>query len=334
MKLLETTSSLSPRVEAPMLETPILIEAACLEDGLGRPSYSHQVLAPARSRFADYLELTKPRIAVLVLFTVAIGALLGNRSAIDLTVFLHTLIGTALVAAGASALNQFFERHTDALMRRTENRPLPAGRILPLEALLFGAGLGLGGLVYMIALVRQPLPVLIAGVTYVSYVFIYTPLKRITTLNTLVGAVPGALPPLIGWTAVGGELGAEAAMLFLILFLWQVPHFLAIAWMYRDDYARAGLWMLPVVDANGVMTGRQMAAYAFALIPVTLCWGLLSSAGLGFMLVALALGAAFLWSAVGFVRQRTTSSARRVLHLSLLYLPAVLTLLLVQRALN
>jgi len=308
------------------------VEASCLQDGLGEPSCV--ALSPSRTRFADYLELTKPRIAVLVLFTVAAGALLGSRSAIDLTIFLHTLIGTALVAAGASVLNQLLERHADAMMRRTENRPLPAGRIQPLEALLFGAGLGGGGLVYLMLLVRHPLPMLIAGITFVSYVLVYTPLKRITTLNTLVGAVPGALPPLIGWTAAGGELGTEAAVLFLILFLWQVPHFLAIAWIYRDDYARARLWMLPVADLNGGMTGRQMTAYAFALIPATLCWGALSSAGVGFMLAAQILGVAFLWSAIGFLRQRSTSSARRVLHLSLVYLPAVLTLLLVQRALN
>lgn len=327
MKLLER-GALSPRVE-----TPILADAACLE-------------TPARSRVADYLELTKPRIAVLVLFTVATGALLGGRTAIDLAIFVHTLLGTALVAAGASALNQLLERHADALMRRTENRPLPAGRIQPLEALLFGTGLGIGGLIYLIVLVRQPLPVLIAGVTFISYVFVYTPLKRVTTLNTLVGAIPGALPPLIGWTAAGGELGAEAALLFLILFLWQVPHFLAIAWIYREDYARAGLWMLPVVDAGGRMTGRQMAAYAFALIPVTLCWSLLASAGIGFVLAAMALGTAFLWSASAFMRQVRqdrgrvgfescpTRSARRVLHLSLLYLPAILTLMLIGRALN
>lgn len=283
-----------------------------------------------RSRLADYLELTKPRIAVLVLFTVAAGALLASRSALDLATLAHTLLGTALVAAGASALNQLLERHSDALMQRTENRPLPAGRLQPLEALLFGLILGLTGLAYLAVFVRQPLTVLIAGFTFASYVFLYTPLKRVTTLNTLVGAVPGALPPLIGWTALGGDIGPEAAVLFFLLFLWQVPHFLAIAWIYRDDYARAGLRMLPVLDGDGAMTGRQMVAYCLALIPVSLCWGPFAQGSAMFILAAVVLGLAFLLAATRFLRHRTIPQARRVLHLSLLYLPALLTLLLLE----
>jgi protoheme IX farnesyltransferase len=287
----------------------------------------------ARSRFADYVELTKPRVALLVLFTVAAGALLACQSVIDIATLMHTLVGTALVAAGASALNQLLERHSDALMQRTENRPLPAGRILPVEALLFGLVLGLTGLAYLAIFVRQPMTVAIAGLTFALYFFVYTPLKRLTTLNTLVGAVPGALPPLIGWTAMGGELGPQAAVLFFILFLWQVPHFLAIAWIYREDYGRAGLRMLSVVDDAGTMTGRQMVAYCLALVPVSLCWGLASPGSTLFVAAALLLGLAFVWTTIRFLCRPSIGQARSVLHLSLIYLPALLTLLLMERML-
>jgi protoheme IX farnesyltransferase len=282
-----------------------------------------------RSRVADYLELTKPRVAVLVLFTVAAGAWLASRTTPDLACLLHTLCGTALVAAGASALNQLLERHSDALMRRTENRPLPAGRLQLLEVFLFGLGLGLAGLTYLAVFVRQPLAVLVAAFTFVSYVFVYTPLKRKTSLNTLVGAVPGALPPVIGWTAMGGGLGPEALALFLILFVWQVPHFLAIAWIYREDYARAGLRMLPVVDRDGI-TGRQTVTYCLALIPVSLTPILMHWAGPVYLLSALVLGLYFLTCALAFLRNNATAQARRLLRASLIYLPALLALLLLE----
>src|SRR5581483_4310391 len=211
-----------------------------------------------RTRVVDYLELTKPRVAVLVLFTVAIGALLASGGLPHFPVLFHTLVGTALVAGGASALNQLFERHSDSLMQRTENRPLPSGRLQPIEVLTFGAVTGAGGVAYLAVFLHQPLAAVVAGFTFLSYVFVYTPLKRLTTLNTIIGAVPGALPPVIGWAAVRGSLDVEIFALFLIMFLWQVPHFLAIAWIYRDDYARAGLRMLPTVDPDGGITGRQM----------------------------------------------------------------------------
>jgi protoheme IX farnesyltransferase len=288
-----------------------------------------EVLPLARSRAADYLELTKPRVAVLVLFTVAAGAWLATVGEPDLAALVHTLVGTALVAAGASALNQFLERHSDALMRRTENRPLPAGRLQPLEVLLFGLGLGTAGLVYL-ALWVQPLAVLVAGVTFASYVFVYTPLKRKTTLNTLVGAVPGALPPVIGWAAMRGTLGPEALTLFLILFVWQVPHFLAIAWIYRDDYARAGLRMLPVVDRRGRETAVQMVSYCLALVPVSLAPVVFGQAGAVYLAGAVLLGAYFLAGALGFFRAHSVRQARRVLRASLVYLPALLALLLLE----
>lgn len=287
-------------------------------------------LALARHRILDYVELTKPRIALLVLFTVAAGALLAGRGSTSALVLLHTLFGTALVAAGASALNQLLERHTDALMRRTENRPLPAGRLQPVEVWLFGLSLGIGGLVYLSLTLAKPLPVAVAAFTFASYVFLYTPLKRLTTLNTLVGAVPGALPPVIGWTAVRGTLDVEIVSLFLLLFLWQVPHFLAIAWIYREDYARAGLRMLPVVDDSGRVTARQMVSYCMAMVPVSLSPVIFQQAGLVYALGAMVLGLWFLRAAVEFWRQPSIGSARRVMHASLLYLPVLLTLLLVE----
>ncbi len=287
-----------------------------------------QALPLSRSRLADYVELTKPRVALLVLFTVAVGGLLAGRGMPDWDLLLHTVLGTALVAGGASALNQLLERQSDALMRRTENRPLPAGRLQAAQVWLFGLALGLGGLAYLAIMVRQPLTVAIAGFTFVAYVFLYTPLKRLTTLNTLVGAVPGALPPVIGWTALGGGLDAGAWMLLLILFLWQVPHFLAIAWIYRADYGRAGLCMLPVVDDTGRSTGRQMLVYCLALVPVSLLPVLYQRAGALYAGGAVVLGLFFCLSALRFVQETSSAQARRVLQASLIYLPALLALLM------
>jgi protoheme IX farnesyltransferase len=286
----------------------------------------------ARPRVADYLELTKPRVAVLVLFTVAVGALLAGGGSADFAVLAHTVLGTALVAAGASALNQLLERHSDALMRRTENRPLPAGRLQPLEVLVFGCVLGAAGIAYLALTLKTPTAAVVAAVTFVSYVAIYTPLKRVTPLNTLIGAVPGALPPLIGWTAVRGELTAEAVGLFLILFLWQVPHFLAIAWIYREEYAKAGLLMLPVVDRDGRQTGRQVVTYCLALIPVSLVPTLYGTAGPLYLIGAVLLGLGFLASGICFARDKTIVQARRLMRASLLYLPGLLALLLLDAA--
>jgi protoheme IX farnesyltransferase len=281
-----------------------------------------------RTRLADYVELTKPRIALLVLFTVGIGAVLAGDGTVELSLLVHTLLGTALVAGGASALNQVLERGADARMRRTENRPLPAGRLHPAEALAFGLGTGVAGTLYLLLALPQPWPALIAGFTFVSYVFVYTPLKRLTPLNTLVGAVPGALPPLIGWTAVRGSLGLEALGLFLIVFFWQVPHFLAIAWIYRDDYARGGFRMLPVIDRDGALTGQNMVLYALALVPASLVPVAAGAAGGLYVVGALGLSAGFLACTLGFWRTPSVPHARHVLRGSLLYLPSVLALLL------
>jgi protoheme IX farnesyltransferase len=285
-----------------------------------------------RVRAADYLELTKPRVAVLVLFTVAIGYALGAGGSFNFVRLFHVLAGTALVAGGASALNQLLERHSDALMMRTGNRPLPAGRLLPLEVFLFGVVLGAVGTGYLLVALPHPAAALVAVGTFVGYVVVYTPLKRVTTLNTLIGAVPGALPPVIGWTAARGTFGWEAVALFLILFLWQVPHFLAIAWIYRDDYARAGLCMLPVVDRHGRLTGRSMVAYCLALIPASLLPVVFGGAGLFYLTGALVLGLSFLAATVGFLRIHSLQQARWVMRASLIYLPMLLVLLLLDLA--
>jgi protoheme IX farnesyltransferase len=291
-------------------------------------------LSPAVSptRLDDYLQLVRPRIALLVLFTVGAGGILASRGTPDLTVIVHAVIGTALVASGASCLNQWVERDSDARMRRTEHRPLPAGRLAPAEALFLGVTLGAGGLVYVLASIRPPLTAGLAGLALVSYVGLYTPLKRVTTLNTLVGAVPGALPPVIGWTAVTGRLDAGALALFLIVFVWQVPHFLAIAWMYRDDYVRAGFRMLPVGDTRGDLTGREMVRYCLALIPVSLLPTALGLAGPLYASTALVLGGLFLRSCVGFVRRPALPQARQVLRSSLIYLPGLLLFLVLNRS--
>ena len=283
-----------------------------------------------RSRLADYVALTRPRIAIMVLFTEAAGFCLASAGAPDLARLLHTIFGTALVVAGATALNQVLERHSDALMERTRNRPVPAGRRQPVEALLFGAGLALAGLAYLALTGARPLAILGAAFAFASYVFLYTLLKRMTTLNTLVGALPGAMPPVIGWMAVTNSFDPAAIVLFAVMYLWQVPHFLAIAWIYRDDYSRAGLCMLPVFDANGYRTARHMIGYCLALLLVSLIPSAVGWAGAVYFVGAAILGTHFLTSAFRFSQRRSVHEARRVLRASLLYLPGLLTVLLVE----
>jgi protoheme IX farnesyltransferase len=268
---------------------------------------------------------------VLVLFTVAAGALLAGGWRVSVGLLVPAVLGTALVAGGASALNQWLERGSDRRMKRTAGRPLPAGRLQPVEVLLFGVLLAVGGVTWLVLALPSPWAAGVAAFTCLAYVGVYTPLKARTPLNTLVGAVPGALPPVIGWCAVRGAITEEAIALFVILFLWQVPHFLAIAWMYRDEYARAGLQMLPVVDPEGRLTGRHMVSYCLALVPASLGPVLLGAAGSLYAFGAIVLGLGFLASALRFQRVRSREQARRVLRASLLYLPGVFALLLLDR---
>ncbi len=237
------------------------------------------------------------------------------------------MAGAWLVAGGASTWNQYLERSSDLRMRRTAGRPLPSGRLAPTEAALFGAVLGVAGTATL-ALGVNAISAAVAAATFLLYVFVYTPLKPRTTLNTAVGAIPGALPPMIGWAAATGRLGVEAWALFLIVFLWQFPHFLAIAWLYRDDYARGGHRMLPSVDPAGSLTGRQASVYALALVPAALLPTTIGLAGPAYFAGALALGVFYLAQAVRFWSDLSEASARRLLRASFIYLPAILALLL------
>jgi protoheme IX farnesyltransferase len=286
-------------------------------------------VASAPSRAADFLELSKPRITTLVVVTAAVGYALG-ASVFQAGVFLAVLAGTALVAGGASALNQHAERDLDARMLRTRHRPLPAGRLQPAEGLAFGLALSAAGLA-ILAAGTNALTAALGLAALASYVFLYTPLKRVTSLCTVVGAIPGAIPPLMGWAAARGSLDRTAWALFSILFLWQLPHFLALAWMYREDYARGGFPMLAVSDADGSSTGRQALLYSAALLPVTLTAGLFAGAGPVFLWGGLAAGLAFLAGAALFARRREIAWARRLFLASVLYLPTVLGLMVFGR---
>ncbi len=269
----------------------------------------------------DYVALTKPRLNVLVIATSAAGYYLGATGPIDPVSFAATVAGTTFVAGGAAALNQLFERHTDGLMERTRMRPLPDGRITPQEACVFGLLLAAAGLI-LLALYSTWLAALLALVTVVIYLAVYTPLKLRSPIATLVGAIPGALPPLIGWAAVR-DLNVAGISLFLIVFLWQIPHFMAISWMYRDDYAAAGFPMLPVLDPSGRRSGQQAVAYAAALLPVSLIPAIVGLSGLIYAGVAAPLGAALVVLALKFGQTRTELSARRLFFGSLAYLPLI-----------
>ncbi|MGA9925804.1 MAG: heme o synthase [Isosphaeraceae bacterium] len=283
-------------------------------------------LAAAGNKVAAYVSLTKPRIVVMVLVTVGVGFLLGARGSAHPATLSLTLLGTALVAGGASTLNQWMERARDARMRRTANRALPRGRLGAVEAASFGVGLGLAGTAILLWGANW-LAAAVAVSTLLLYVFVYTPLKPWTTLNTAIGAIPGALPPVIGWAAATETLGIEAFSLFLIVFLWQFPHFLAIAWIYREDYARGGLKMLPGADPQGALTGRQATIYALALIPAGLLPATIGLAGPVYFVGALVLGLLYLVVAIQFWTGVSESTARRLLRMSFFYLPLVLLLL-------
>jgi protoheme IX farnesyltransferase len=279
-----------------------------------------EVARRAPGRLADYLALTKPRLNGLVVASSAAGYHLGAPDGTPLVAMAQAVAGTALVAGGAAVLNQLYERDTDALMIRTRLRPLPDQRVSGDEARLLGVALALSGIA-LLAFSANALAALLAAATLVIYVAIYTPLKRRSTIATLVGAVPGALPPLIGWTASHDAVAAGGAALFAIVFLWQIPHFMAIAWLYREDYRRAGFPMLPVVEPDGYRTGRQAAAYAAALVPVSLMPTFAGVAGLTYFWAAFALGAIQLWLALRFASQRTDASARVLFYATITYLP-------------
>lgn len=285
------------------------------------------VMASVLGSITDYLELSKARIVFMVLITTFAGFLCAGGSAWSLAL-LHTLIGTAVVAAGTNAFNQYFERERDARMMRTRNRPVPAGRILPLAALVFSAAASVSGIAYLYFAVNA-LAAALAAITLFSYVAIYTPLKVRSTICTLVGAVPGAIPPMIGWAAVSGDLGAGAWILFGILFLWQLPHFLAISWMYRDDYARGGFVMTAVGDPDGRSTSTQAVLYALALLPVSLLPVFSGMTGALYGIGALLAGLAMVGWSIRFASSRSHRSARELFLVSIVYLPLVMSILVI-----
>jgi protoheme IX farnesyltransferase len=273
-------------------------------------------------RAADYVELIKPRLVVMILITTAAGFYLGAQQSVDWLLCLHTLVGAGLTAAGVLGLNQYLERDVDAQMKRTQERPLPGGRMHPLTALLIGAILTGGGMLYLTISVNM-LSGFVISLIVVSYLFLYTPLKRKTSLCTLIGAVPGALPPVVGWVAARGTLTGEAWVLFAILFFWQLPHSLAIAYIYREDYAKAGFRLLPVIHPDGASTCRQIVINCIALLGIGLLPALYNVAGSIYFFMALVSGVAFLAFGIYLARTRSIKAARYLLYASLLYLPAV-----------
>jgi heme o synthase len=291
---------------------------------------SAAALPAYRTRASDYVALAKPRLNGLVVASALAGYAMAGGDASDVLRVCCTVLGTGLVASGASAFNQLIERDTDALMRRTKLRPLPDGRLHPSEGLVFGAALTSLGLVALVVGVNV-LSALVALATIASYTAVYTPLKRRTSFATVIGAIPGALPPVIGWAAGRNDLSRGAWVLFGILFLWQLPHFLAIAWIYREDYARAGLPMLPVVEPDGRSTARQAVVYAAALLPVAMAPTLIGMAGAVYFFGAFVLTAALLILAVRFAADRSTHAARRLFYGSIIYLPLLWMLMIADR---
>ena len=287
--------------------------------GTANPPSKHAVFT---QRAADYIELVKPRLVVMILITTAAGFYLGAQQVVDWMLCLHTLIGAGLTAAGVLGLNQYLERDADAQMKRTQERPLPGGRMNPLEALVVGAVLTGSGMLYLTFIVNT-LSGFVISLIVVSYLFLYTPLKRKTSLCTLVGAVPGALPPVVGWVAARGTLASQAWVLFAILFFWQLPHSLAIAYIYREDYAKAGFRLLPVIHPDGASTCRQIVINCVALFGIGLLPTWYNIAGSIYFFTALLAGGAFLAIGIYLARTRSVKAARYLLYASLLYLPLV-----------
>lgn len=284
------------------------------------PGRTFPVPVEQSGRLGDFVALTKPRLNLLVLMTAVAGLYVAAPEGVPTAILIHTVVGTALVAGGAAAFNQVWERETDALMKRTQGRPVPSGRLSATEGLLFAGVTSTAGIIEL-AVAVNPLCAGVAALTLLTYVLIYTPLKKRTSLATLIGAIPGALPPVIGWTAATESLSLAPLVLFGIMFLWQMPHFLAIAWLYRDEYAAAGIPLLPVLEPDGRRTGRQALLFAAALWPVSLMPTLLGLAGGAYIVIATLLGGGLLVLSARFARDRSTTAARRLFLFSITYLP-------------
>lgn len=278
----------------------------------------------------SYLELTKPRVTLMVIVTALAGFYLASAGPIDYLLLFHALLGTALVASGTAALNQYMEREADGQMLRTRGRPLPTGKLLPASALVFGMVLVIGGTLYLL-ISTNLLTASLAWCTAAAYLLLYTPLKTRTTLSTLIGAFPGAVPPMMGWAAVRGQLDMDAWILFAILFAWQFPHFLAISWIYKDDYRRGGFVVLPMKDPEGRKVGRQVLIFCVLLLVIGTAPFWTGLAGAVYLVSALLLGLAFLWSGLKLASNPSLKSARTLLRSSLFYLPMLLTVLAVDK---
>jgi heme o synthase len=289
-------------------------------------------LAVSRNRvIGDLAELVKARLTLLVLLTTAVGFYLGSESPINYMALFHVFFGTAAAAAGAAALNQWWERRADALMRRTRTRPIPAGRMRPLQAFILGIALSVFGVGYL-AIVCNALSAALAGITVAIYILAYTPLKRASTANTAVGAIPGAIPPMIGWAAARGSIGAGAWSLFAIVFLWQLPHFFAIAWMYREDYSRAGFRMISSDDRSGERSASQSVFFCILLLVIAGLPAFLGIANFVYLGVELLLGGMFIAVAMRFLRMRNASAARLLFIVSIAYLPLLLAALVLTKS--
>jgi protoheme IX farnesyltransferase len=328
-------SSASSRIRCRVgRKTPGVIEFLMEEFAIDLPSSAvsdiERSRLSTRERVSAFWELTKPRITFLIVLTSAAGFGLGSRGRVDYLGLVSALFGIALLSSGIATLNQYAERDLDGLMRRTATRPLPTGKLAPWEALAFGAGLTVLAEIYLLVLVN-PLSALLGLTVIAGYLFAYTPLKTRSSLSTVVGAFPGAVPPLIGWTAATGTLSIEAWVLFAILFLWQFPHFLAIAWMYREDYGRAGILMLPVVEPDGRVTAQQIVVYTLMLIPVSLLPTVLGLSGRIYFFGALILGLLFLYSSIRAAFSMSRQQARRLLLASVLYLPLLFILMVANK---
>lgn len=289
--------------------------------------------APAigvRTRALAFLELTKPRIAFLLVLSSAAGFYMASAGRFDTLLFVHSMVAITLLAFGVSTLNQYIERQIDVLMTRTATRPLPTKKITPTEALVFGIVQCIAAEAYLFVLVNT-LTAILGLLVIIGYVFLYTPLKTKTSLSTVIGAIPGAMPPLMGWTAASGEITLVAWALFVTQFLWQFPHFLSIAWLYRDQYAKAGILMLPVVEPTGKLTARQIVLFTIMLVPASLAPYFFHAAGLVFLIGAALIGFWFLWVSIQAARARTDETARKLLLVSVIYLPLLFLLLVVDK---
>lgn len=290
----------------------------------------HPKTLGVREKFAAYVELTKPRIAVLLVLTSAAGFYLGSQGGLDVALFTHAMIAIALLAFGVAALNQVWEQNLDRLMTRTSTRPLPTGRVTRTEALVFGISLCVTAEIYLLAMVNA-LTAFLGLIVIVGYVLVYTPLKTRTSASTAIGALPGALPPLMGWTAAVNEISLTGWALFAMQFLWQFPHFMAIAWMYRAEYAKAGILMLPVVEPSGRLTARQIVMFSIMLLPVSVAPFFFGVSGYIFLGGAIILGLWMLWTSIQTARSKTDEMAKRLLLVSVLYLPLLFVLMVADK---